>query len=107
MKMGLSPYRDKERKWLKRYLCLFTCLTSSMVYLEMTNELNKVLLLNVFGIRNRSDTPVEMVSDNWENFVGADRLLKELLEALDTKKSNRSEAEKCRKRHKMTFQSST
>lgn len=78
-----------------------------MVYLEMTNELNKVLLLNVFGIRNRSDTPVEMVSDNWENFVGADRLLKELLEALDTKKSNRSEAEKCRKRHKMTFQSST
>ena len=79
-----------------------------MVYLEMTNALNKVLLINVFyGIRNRSDNPVEMVSDNWENFVGADRLLRELLEALDKKKINRSEAEKCRKRHKMTFQSST
>ena len=55
----------------KRYLCLFTCLASRAVRLEIAFELDTDLFLNAFYCMvNRRGLPQEIVSDNGGNFIG-------------------------------------
>lgn len=75
----------------KRYLCLFTCLTSRAVHLEMAYGMDTDSFLNAFyRMVNRRGFPKEVLSDNGGNFVGANRELKELLLALDKDKIQNS-----------------
>ena len=73
--------RGKRRT--ERYLCLFTCLLSRAVHLEMAYGLDSDFFLNAFfRMTNQRGLPEEMISDNGSNFVGAERELRELVAKL-------------------------
>ena len=75
----------------KRYMCLFTCLLTHAVHLEMSYALDADSFLNSFSrMASRRGLPIEMVSDNVTNFVAADRELRELVGALGEDKVHRS-----------------
>ena len=83
--------RGKQRH--KRYLCLFTCLASRAVHLEIAFGLDTNSFLNAFyRMVNRRGLPQEMLSDNGGNFVGADKELRSLVKALDKDKIQKSTA---------------
>jgi len=79
--------QGRGKKRLKRYLCLFTCLNTRAVHLELAYNLDTDSFLNAFyRMVNRRGTPVKIYSDNGSNFVGADRELKELVAKLSKDK---------------------
>ena len=79
--------RGKRRE--KRYLCLFTCLNSRAVHLEVAFGLDTDSFLNAFyRMVNRRGLPKEVISDNGTNFVGANKELQELVSLLDKDKIN-------------------
>ena len=70
----------------KRYLCLFTCLATRAIHLEVSFSPDTDSFLNaVFRMVSRRGLPRDIVCDNGTNFVGGSNELKEL-EALDHKK---------------------
>ncbi|XP_078360400.1 uncharacterized protein LOC144644752 [Oculina patagonica] len=76
--------RGKTRQ--KRYLCLFTCLETRAVHLEVAYSLDTDSFLNAFfRMTRRRGVPKDVVCDNGTNFVGGSNELKEL-EALDQNK---------------------
>ena len=85
-----GPFLTKQRRGragAKHYLCLFTCLTTRAVHLEMSYSLETDSLINAFTwITSRRGTPTYIISDNGINFVGAEHELRELVEALDTER---------------------
>ena len=72
-----GPFRVKvKRSEVKRYGCLFTCLTTRAVHLEKLDTMEADSFIN--GLRrfiSRRGTPKKFVSDNGTNFVGAMREL--------------------------------
>ena len=82
-----GPFLTKQgrgRTRAKRYLCLFTCLTTRAVHLEMSYSLDTDSFINAFTRMTSSrGTPTYVISDNGTNFVGAERELQKLVEALD------------------------
>ena len=75
----------------KRYLCLFTCLATRAVHLEMSYGLDTDSFLNAFyRFVNRRGYPEQLISDNGTNFVGANRELQELIAKLDQLKIQKS-----------------
>ena len=84
----VGPFLTKQgrgRKRAKRYLCLFTCLTTRAVHLEMAYSLDTDSFINAFTrMTSRRGTPTYVISDNGTNFLGAERELRKLVEALDT-----------------------
>ena len=70
--------RGKPRR--KRYLCLFTCLASRAVHLEMAYSLDVDRCFNALNrMINRRGVPEEILSDNGTNFVAANKELCELI----------------------------
>ena len=85
--------RGKRRQ--KRYLCLFTCLATRAVHLEMAFGLDTDSFMNAFyRMSSRRGVPVEMYSDNGTNFKAADKELKSLISQLDQEKIKESIANK-------------
>lgn len=81
-----GPFITKltRRVTAKRYLCLFTCLTTRAVHLEMAYSLDTSGFLLAFSrMVARRGKPEEMVSDNGTNFVGANRELSELVKSMN------------------------
>jgi hypothetical protein len=83
-----GPLKVKVRRnTLKRWGCLFTCLSTRGVHIELADSLETddfiLCLRNFIGRRGH---PVEMFSDNGTNFRGANTELKECLEKLDKSK---------------------
>ena len=77
----------------KRWLCLFTCLSTRAVHLEVAFGLDTDSFLNAFTrFTSRRGVPKEMVSDCGTNFVGAVNELKELISELDQDKIQQSTA---------------
>ena len=82
-----GPFLTKQgrgRTRAKRYLYLFTCLTTRAVHLEMSYSLTDSFINAFTRMTSRRGTPTYVISDNGTNFVGAERELRELVEALDT-----------------------
>lgn len=70
--------RGKRRE--KKYLCLFTCLATGAVHLEMAFGSDTDWFLDAFyRMTSRSGLPEEMLSENGPNFKGADAELKSLV----------------------------
>ena len=60
----------------ERYLCLFTCLATRAVHLEMAFALDTYSFLNAFyRMVSRRGKPEEVVSDNGGNFFAAGKEL--------------------------------
>ena len=74
-------YVKHGRGTTKRWCCLFTCLTTRCVHLEVVSSMDTddfVMCLRRFI--NRRGEVKEICCDNGSNFVGARRELKESLE---------------------------
>ena len=82
-----GPYFTKQGRGktkAKRYLCLFTCLATRAVHLEMAYSLDTSSFINAFTwMTSWRGMPTYIISDNGTNFVGAERELRELVKALD------------------------
>ena len=93
-----GPFITKQgrgRVRLKRYLCLFGCLSTSAVHLELSYGLDTSSFLNALGrMTSRRGVPREITSDNGTNFVRADAELRELVALLDKSKIQEATAHK-------------
>ncbi|XP_062557202.1 uncharacterized protein LOC134222066 [Armigeres subalbatus] len=75
----MGPFEVKVgRSLVKRWICLFTCLTVRAVHLELAHSLSTNSCVMAFRrFVNRRGAPLEVFSDNGTNFVGASRQLSE------------------------------
>ena len=89
-----GPFLTKQGRGktkFKRYLCLFACMNTPAAHLEMAYGLDTNSFLNAFyRMTARRGFPTQVISDNGTNFVGAERELRELVNALDEKKIQKS-----------------
>ena len=71
----------RGRSELKRYGCLFTCLTMRAVHLEVTQSLETDSFINALQrFISRRGRPQEIWCDNGTNFIGAERQLTKSLQ---------------------------
>ena len=80
----LVKYR---RGTVKRYGCLFTCMVTRAVHIEVTHSLDSnSFLMALHRFMARRGKPTKIFSDNGTNFVAADRELAEEIQAMNSKK---------------------
>ena len=73
----------------KRYGCLFTCLVTRAIHLEVAHSLSSdAFLLAFHRFTARRGKPLRIWSDNGTNFVAADKELKEAVKGLNDKRLN-------------------
>ena len=77
-----GPMQVKEgRRVVKRYGCLFTCMASRAVHIEVANSLELDSFLAAFQrFTSRRGQPECIYSDNGTNFKGGERILRESIE---------------------------
>ena len=72
------------RSEVKRYECMFTCMTSQTVHLEVAHSLSSDSFISALSrFISRRGSVSHIYSDNGSNFVGADRILKESIKGLN------------------------
>jgi hypothetical protein len=83
-----GPMEVKYRRGtVKRYGCLFTCLVTRAVHIEVTHSLSSdSFLMALHRFTARRGKPQKIFSDNGTNFVAADRELAEEIRAINEKK---------------------
>ena len=86
----LGPFIVKEdRKELKRYSAMFTCLESRAVHIEITNSMETdSFILALIRFIARSDNVRSITSDNGINFVGADNEWEKTFREMNLNKFN-------------------
>ena len=90
----LYTVQERRKPRHKRWLCLFTCLETRALHLEMAWGLDTDTFLNAFTrFTSRRGVPKEVISDRGTNFVGAVSELKKLVSQLERQKLERKTAE--------------
>ena len=91
-----GPFEVKFlRRTLKRWCCLFTCLTTRAVIIEVTQSLDtESCLAAVTRFIARRGYPKTIISDLWTNFVGAANELKAFMNEWDKDKIESDLAQK-------------
>ena len=76
-----GPFLVKHgRSSCKRYGCLFTCLSSRAIHIEVLASLDTSSFINALvRFISRRNKPAVIRSDNGTNYIGADKVLKEEL----------------------------
>jgi len=70
------------RSEIKRHGCIFTCLASRSVHIEMVHSLSTDSFIDCLGkFISRRGSPEKIFSDNGTNFHGAERALRQELES--------------------------
>ncbi|XP_018358515.1 PREDICTED: uncharacterized protein LOC108758199 [Trachymyrmex cornetzi] len=83
-----GPFLIKDRKGRgckisKAFVCLFVCLATKAVHLELVSDLISETFIAALGrFSSRRGKPAHIYSDNGTNFVGANKELKELAKFL-------------------------
>ena len=79
-----GPFEVKLfRRTVKKWVCLFTCLSVRAVHLELVDSLDISACIDaVYRFIARRGQPKSIISDNGTNFVGAARELKEAFSEL-------------------------
>lgn len=79
----------RNAKSLKVYLCVFVCLSTKAVHLEVVSSLSTEAFVAALGrFVSRRGLPLLIRSDCGTNFKGTDRHLKEIVEFLSRNKNN-------------------
>ena len=98
-----GPFETKQGRGktrLKRYLCLFTCLQTRCVHLELAYGLDTDSFLCALSrFTTRRGVPEEMWSDNGRNFVRADKEVLKMCRSLDKEKISKHSSKKALKWH--------
>lgn len=83
-----GPLLVKERRsTVKRYGCLFTCLVTKAVHLQIAHSFEADSFIMVLRrMMARRGKPRNIYGDNGTNFVGAERELQECLDRIDQAK---------------------
>ena len=88
------------RSLVKRYGCLFTCLTMRAVHIEIAHSLDAESFLCAFSrFIARRGQPKEVYSDNGTNFTATQSVLKEEFEKLQAKSSQSLIKDRLRKQY--------
>ena len=84
---GTFYTRVSRRATAKRYGCIFTCLSTRAVHLEMVSSLEANSFLLAFSrMTARRGRPLDVTSDNGTNFIRAERELASLFQSADQDK---------------------
>ena len=83
-----GPFQVKcGRKASKRFGCLFTCMQSRAIHIEIAHSMSTdSFLMALVRFISRRGAPEDLYSDNGSNFVGADSELKRNLETVNQKR---------------------
>ena len=88
----LKRGHTRKPSYVKAYISLFICLATKAVHLELVSSLSTADFLAAFRrFVARRGCPVEVLSDNGTNFVGANRELQELYQHLESQESKQSD----------------
>lgn len=80
----LSRYRGARQQ--KAYICLFICLVTRAVHIELAVDLSTAAFINAFKrFISRRGTCLNMYSDNGTNFIGAKSYFDELSKMVNSK----------------------
>ena len=75
---------EQGRSLVKRYGCVFTCLTMRAILIEISHSLSTDSFLNALRrFIARRGKPADIHSDNGSNFIGAERIWRESLQSLE------------------------
>lgn len=75
----LKDRKLRGSKLINAYICLFVCLTTKAIHLELVTDLTtNAFLATLKRFIGRRGKPVSILSDNATNFTGAANLLREL-----------------------------
>ena len=87
----LRKGHTRKPVWIKGYVCLFVCLTTKSIHLELVMDLStEAFLAALKRFVARRGRPSTLMTDNGTNFVGARRELSELYQLLSTSKARES-----------------
>ena len=91
-----GPFEVKMlRRTMKRWCCLFTCLTTRAVHIEVVRSLDADSCMAAFlRFISRRGKPKTIVSDNGSNFVGSARELREYIDSWNKSQMGESLASK-------------
>ena len=100
-----GPFNVRQaRSTVKRYGCVFTCLTVRAIHIEVAYSMSTDSFLCVLRkFIARRGKPRRILSDNGANFVGAARVLRDSLEELNQQQIHDFLLQK---KYRMAFQSS-
>lgn len=80
----VRSHKHRNPKIIKAYLCVFVCLTTKSVHLELVSELStEAFIATLTRFVSRRGLPSVIRSDCGTNFKGSDRYLKEVVSFLD------------------------
>ncbi|XP_031348317.1 uncharacterized protein LOC116174520 [Photinus pyralis] len=86
---GPFKSRDRRARGYKIYKCLFVCLSTKALHLELVSELStECFLAALKRFVSRRGKPNTIFSDNGTNFAGANRQLIELYQFLENSATN-------------------
>ncbi|KAK4467348.1 hypothetical protein MN116_000290, partial [Schistosoma mekongi] len=91
-----GPFIVKRGKsFEKRYGCMFTCLQTRAVHIEMAHSLNTdSFIMSLLRFMGRRGRPTEIYSDNGSNFVGTVSELKGFVQQWDQRRISKELATK-------------
>ncbi|XP_065356174.1 uncharacterized protein LOC135950566 [Calliphora vicina] len=86
----LKIHHGRNSKTSKRYICLFVCMVTSAIHLELATDLStECFLAALRRFMARRDKCSTIYSDNGKNFVGAKRKLNEMYQQLQADNHNK------------------
>lgn len=81
----IKEKKDRNRSFLKTYGCVFICMVSKAVRIELATDLSTEGFLAAFHrFISRRGVPEHVYSDNGTNFVSANKELREIYDLHDT-----------------------
>lgn len=87
----LRKGHTRKPVWISGYVCLFVCLTTKSVHLELVMDLtSEAFLAALRRFIARRGRPTTFFTDNGTNFVGARRELEAVYRLLDTPEASES-----------------
>ena len=87
----LRKGHTRKPVYIKGYVCLFVCLTTKAIHLELVMDLaTEAFIAALKRFISRRGVPSTLLTDNGTNFVGARREISELYDLLNTRASQES-----------------